>query len=1469
MPSGAITGSPDACHLGTLRAWEADMARIRLAFLGPPHIELGGTPVRLATEKAIALMAYLAVTGKPVRRDALVSLLWPRYGRVDGQAALRSTLSAVRAVLDRELIAAEREAVWLRESPHAWIDLSRYRDLLATCGGHVHEQQEICRRCLPVLSEAAKLYRGRFLLGLTLKNSVEFDDWQLFTAERYRLQTAWVLDRLVMCGMAAGDVRSATRYAHERLGLDPLDEEAHAMLMRVFAWDGDRAAAKHQFEDCRRLLERERHNPPRETTVRLAESIARGRTPDPPAFADEHGKTVRGEFPPNPAALKLDAQVDPRQARADTRAAQGRVSVLPPTNIRPDPNDEYVADDQTGKPVSAASRVGSLSPRLAIRLLGDFHITYDDRPAEGFGAARLQSILAYLLLHHDFPQPRRQLAYRFWPDSSEPAARNNLRQLIYQLRQVLPDPDRFLTGNASTIGWRLDGDQTVDVVALEQSLAQADTAQKQQNPDVQRYALEQAARAYRGELLPGCYDEWIAPERERLQTLMSSALQKLVNLQEQSRDYAAATQTSQLLLRLDPLDEALYLQLMRLHRLNGDPAGAIRAYQSAQETLHRELGIQPGQALRSAYQNIRETDGVKTGPGRAGMAKAIPAQRGPVINEAQEAASPTPLLSLIGRQAEWRQLREVWQRAANGSAAVVVLSGEAGVGKTRLAEEMALWAEQQGILTARARAYGVEGQLTLAPVTEWLRDAHFRDGFSVLEPIWRVEISRLLPELRAQDPSLPGPEPISEYGQRQRFFEALARAVLSPGRPSLLVLDDLQWCDQETLEWLHFLLRFDSRAPLLILATVRSEESQSALARLVQQLRVSGAVAEIELTPLDASETGKLARQAAGEELDPGEAVRLYRETEGNPLFVIEMIRCGFRGHAGKGSLGLEDAFGPAALPPRVQAVILQRLEQLSSEARRAAEIAAVYGQPFTLDLLLRAGNEEESRLVNALDELWQKRIIREQAANVYEFTHDKLREVAYAGVSAPQRRLLHRRVAQAVEARYEANREPVYGQVAAHYDQAGVPEKAIPNYEMAGAVAAGVYANDDAIALLNRGLELLRLTPAGDTRDAQELALLLAITPLYRLTKGWTAPELRRVLNRALGLCDKVGTPAQRAQILYGLQSMYVVEGRLEMVQSTYEEMRRLFLRTQSNAPQFAGLMVAGAKMHQGWFSEARAGFEQIIASHNEEQVRGLQTSQGVNYLVLRQAWDSHGLWCMGFPETALQRALDAVQIARRYAQPFNHALAVTYLAMLQELRSDSAAFRAQATEALSQTQESRAVYYQQWAQILVDFAEAGDNPSATRLEKLENTIDAFVATGARLRLPYYLSLLARACQQAGKHHKALEVIQRAIHEATRTRERCWDAQLYWLRGEFLLLGPSEEQALAEEAFQRALRVAGEQGALAFELRAAVSLAELWQPQQAPKARPLLAPILSRFSEGRESPEYQTAKKINEFLSS
>ena len=237
--------------------------------------------------------------------------------------------------------------------------------------------------------------------------------------------------------------------------------------------------------------------------------------------------------------------------------------------------------------------------------------------------------------------------------------------------------------------------------------------------------------------------------------------------------------------------------------------------------------------------------------------------------------------------------------------------------------------------------------------------------------------------------------------------------------------------------------------------------------------------------------------------------MHLYQETEGYPLFVVEMVRADL----GRVSASPPEADRPhrqpplddaRTLPPRVHAVLVGRLLQLSASAREFVELAATIGREFTLDLLITGGIADAESAVRALDELWHKRIVREHGANSYDFTHDKLREVAYGEISAPQRRMLHRRVAQALEALHAEDLDSVSGQLASHYERAGMIEQALPYYQRAAAVAQRVYANEDAISLLSRSLELLERLPAGSKRDKQELSLQLALAPLYRVTKGW-----------------------------------------------------------------------------------------------------------------------------------------------------------------------------------------------------------------------------------------------------------------------------------------------------------------------------------------------------------------------------
>jgi tetratricopeptide (TPR) repeat protein len=915
----------------------------------------------------------------------------------------------------------------------------------------------------------------------------------------------------------------------------------------------------------------------------------------------------------------------------------------------------------------------------------------------------------------------------------------------------------------------------------------------------------------------------------------------LVGLLEEQREYASAIARVRHWQQHDPLDEAAYRWLMRLLALTGDRVAAIQAYRQCVEALRAELAAEPSAETIRTYERIR---GAEPGPPPSGGPEGTPAAS-----------------ALVGRHSEWSRLRQAWERAVLGRASFALVTGDAGIGKSRLAEELLTWAQSQGVTTAKTRSYAAEGRLSLAPVSEWLRSEALSPHLARLEDVWRVEVARILPEVLAARPDLPRPAPMTEFGDRLRFFEALARAALAAPPPLLLLIDDLQWCDRETIEWLHFLSRLDPEARLLVVGTARSEELDPAhpLPALLRHLRSASQLTEIALEPLDAAETAALAAQVANRAFDVDAATRLYHETEGNPLLVVETVRAGSGSHPPP---GVPEQQIPG-LPPRAHAVIAGRLAQLSDHARETASAAAVIGRAFDLDVLVRLVGDEDV-VARALDELWRKRIVREQGPNAYDFTHDKLRDVAYGETSAPQRHRWHRRVAEVLVAAHEKDLDPVSAQIAAHYESAGLLEQAVPHYTKAAVVAGGVYAHDESIALVGRALALLRKVPPSARRDAWELDLQLALAPTYRVTMGWAAPELSEVLDRALALCDRVGTPAQRAQILYGMQSTYIVAGRLEKSATITDEMVRVFRETQGSAPpRSAFAMLAGARLQMGRFREACDDIDDLVREADPSQLQHLQESQGLNYEVLAHAWQSHGLWCLGRPDTAHQRAVHALDLARSLGQPFSQVIAATYLALLQQLRAVPAAFRSQAEEALGLATEFKATYYRAWAAVLVTYAETLGTPEATGPARLRSAIESLKETGARLRLPYYLALLADAHLRAGEAEVGLGVVEEALSRGRETNERWWDAELHRLRAELLLAGGAEA-AEAEAALRRALEIARGQQAKSLELRAARALARLWAGSgRTAEARELLAPVYASFTEGLETPDLEVARAL------
>ncbi len=768
---------------------------------------------------------------------------------------------------------------------------------------------------------------------------------------------------------------------------------------------------------------------------------------------------------------------------------------------------------------------------LQIWLLGEFHLVYTQAAGPGqitpLNTPRLQSLLAYLILHRNAPQPRRQIAFALWPDLPESRARANLRKLFHQLQQALPNAPHFLSSDTQTLQWWPDAPFWSDVAEFETAVARAASPEE----------LRQATELYGGDLLPSCYEDWIIPERERLRQKYTEAMERLAQWAEDERDYRAAIHYARCLLQLDPLREEIHRALIRLHALNGDRAAALRAYHACVTVLQRELGVEPAPATREMYERL--------------------------FNEAlasEAAAAPTAVtFPLVGRAREWDQLLAAWRAAAAGRPHLALLTGEAGIGKTRLAEELVAWLNRQGIAAAAAHCYFAEGALPYAPVVAWLRAR----PLPKLEPVWLSELARLLPELATRYPDLPAPGPLTEAWQRQRLHEALARAALGGGAPLLLLIEDLQWCGRDTLEWLRYLLRFDARARLLVLGTYRSEDALSnhPLTELLAALRRDRQLAEISLGPLDAGSAAQLAACAAGQALDAETAACLYQETEGNPLFIVEMARAGLAG---------EPCADPRSLPSQVQAVLSARLAQLSPLAADLVGAAATIGREFTFDTLKLASGLDEETLVRGLDELWQRRIVRERGESAYDFGHGKLREAAYAGLSAARKRLLHRRVAEALEAAPASDLESISASIAAHYERANLPERAIPCYRRAAQAARRVYANEKALAFLTRALEL---TPLADWIERYEL--LLARAQVYDLMGERQAQSVD--LDTMIQLAQAKSDLPRLAQARRQQAWMFIQTSRFDQAEQSAQETLALAQQLDDPGGQAAALTAWG----------------------------------------------------------------------------------------------------------------------------------------------------------------------------------------------------------------------------------------------------------------------------------------------------
>jgi DNA-binding SARP family transcriptional activator/tetratricopeptide (TPR) repeat protein len=1022
---------------------------------------------------------------------------------------------------------------------------------------------------------------------------------------------------------------------------------------------------------------------------------------------------------------------------------------------------------------------------LDISLLGEQRIAVDGAVVAALRSPRAMSLLAYLVLHRDAPQPREYLAGLFWPGSAGSQARTNLRRELHHLRASAPQVARSLTAGGATLCWRPGEDCRADVAEFETAAGAAEAARSRGDGAGFRRAAAEAAGVYRGDLMPACYDDWVTPERDRLHRRCLTLLDWLVEADTESGAYGEAIGWARRRIALEPLEEVGYRSLLRLHALAGDRAAALRTYHRCVSVLEQHFGVAPDRATTAEYERLvrQETSLSDSTPSEVTTA-------GPV--------------RLVGRARELGTLRRCWREAAGGRARLAVVTGDAGIGKSRLLGELMSAVRQGGGIAVPARCFAARDRLALAPVSEWLRSPELRAARSRLEPVWARETARLVPPPGSGHSG--APRPVPDAWQRHRFFEGLARAVLAADRPVLLVLDDMQWCDEDTVAWLQLLLRLGQGHALCVAAALRPEEGggNAELATMLRALRSARQVTEVELSPLGPVASAELAAEVLGGRPPaglPDMADWLYSATGGYPLFIVESARARMLGPPGSPD--------PGRLA-RVRAVLAGRIGEASPAAREVARLASVIGHDFTLELLTEASDLDGESVVGAVDELWRRRIIREHSPASYDFTHDLLRDAAYARIGTPRRRLLHRRVAQALEL-LSPDDLGVAASLAGHYEQAGQPARAVPHHVRAAESATRVFANQQAVRCYQRAAGLLGQLPAGRDRDVAELAIRHAMAAPLTAQQGYAATELQAVLQRARDLAEQLGDTRLELLSLVGLFTVRYVQGHI--AESYQIGLRSLELsKLHPDVTGQAHFAVAGSATSLGLHEQA---LRQFALAHELCQ-DAPPAVVGTRLEVHARAWSAHALWLLGRDSEALRWCDWAIARAEAVDHPYTLAVALAYAAITHQLRGDVPRTLHFARRVREICDRYDFAYYGEWGLLLTGWCTGGSEGAA----QIRAALRRLRQQGALARQPYYLALLAQTLLGTGQQRAAEGALRAARAAAAANADR------WWLPEVWRLTARHRAEPARGALLRRAVAVAEQQGCQALLVRARRDLA-------------------------------------------
>ncbi|MGH7392260.1 MAG: ATP-binding protein, partial [Candidatus Rokuibacteriota bacterium] len=1020
--------------------------------------------------------------------------------------------------------------------------------------------------------------------------------------------------------------------------------------------------------------------------------------------------------------------------------------------------------------------------RLSLRLLGGFEAQVDGARSLPLAGKKIHALLAYLAMRPGQACLREKLMALLWGDSPEPQARHSLSQALFALRRWLGPCASCLVVETRTLA--LDASAIdVDVARFERLVSDGTAA-----------ALEEAAALYTGDLLEGLdvdeapFEEWLIAERERLRERGVEALARLLAHQMKHDLVADATQNAVRLLALDPLQEPVHRTLMRLYVRQGRRAAALRQYQVCVGILRRELGVDPEQETRELYQGILRREHGRLAPAEARSARPAPgrAQAGP--GGAGRRLAATHETPLVGRGAERTRLHEALAGMSSESGQVLLVVGEAGIGKSRLVEDLAAEALDHGHRVLFARSHETEQVLPLRPWVDALREGRIVSEIERLEGLalpWRRELGRLFPEL--PDPGLVRAVTRDDHVRLFEAVTALLGEVAKRG-PVTLVLDDLHWADDMTVRLFSFLGRRIGGHPILLAGTARGEDAadRPVLRALFEEFEREPRWVRLALGPLSMPETSALVASMAPAG-SPGPALerlatRVWRASEGNPFVIMEMMRAFQQAQPA-------DEATAIALPPRVRDVISSRLDRLSEIGRQVCAAAAVIGEPFTFPLLADVAGLEEAATARAVEELVRRNVLA-AVGERFHFVHERIREVVYDGLLTPARRSLHAAVARAMEGRWAERLEEVYDRLAHHYSKAEDAARAITYLVCCAGQASRRYALADTVRSLDQALALVDAMPAAEReRRGPEITIrkaeALSALGRFRDILDLLLPLRARV--DALGQAEVAGVYHSRLALTHSYLGNQALAG--EAARRAIEAARRC------GDDVTAGHSFYVLSVRSFWLGEPRAGVE-----HGREAVAVLSRTLALDALGAAHWMLGLNHLFLGEFDQALAAEAEVDVIGRSMGDPRLQARAAQARGWIHAARGD---WDRAVEDCQSSLSMARDPFTEVVARAYVGYAYLEKGEAASALPLLEESMERLRRMEARQSAGRVAVFLAEACRLAGGLDRARDLAAATRATSADVGDRWGHAWATRALGRIALAAgdPAEATRLLEEA--------------------------------------------------------------------